>query len=130
MRQEARTIQSVKIRRGQGAAAPPRSEPRGRGGDEAAEAEGINEAGCNMCERITTPKILLSQRPTVGETGRQHCCPSLSARWQRLCRGSWLERAFWHVLMLRDGVFVNLGDLLDSDLLRGVGRYAVTRRYE
>ena len=57
VRQEAQIIQSVKIRRGQGSADPPTSEPRSRGGDEAAEAEGINEVGCNMCERITIPKF-------------------------------------------------------------------------
>ena len=128
MRQEAQTIQSVETRRGQGAAAPPRSEPCSRGGDETAEAKGINEVGCNMCERITTPKSRILQRLTFVAEGRQHCCASLSARWQRLCRGIWLERAFWHVLMLRDGVSVNLGDLLGSDLLGGVRRYAVTSR--
>ena len=71
-----------------------------------------------MCERITTPKSRIFQRLTFVAEGRQHRCASLSARWQRLCRGSWLERAFWHVLMLRDGVSVNLGDLFDSDLLK------------
>ena len=100
----------------QSLAAPPRSEPRGCGGDEAAEAEGIDEVGCNVSERITTPKYRSLQRPTGYGTGRQYRCPSLFARWWRLCRGSWLERAFWHVLMLRDGVSVNLGDLLGSDL--------------
>ena len=56
VRQEAQITQSVEIRRGQGSADPPRREPRSHGGDEMAEAEGINEVGCNESERITTPK--------------------------------------------------------------------------
>ena len=51
VRQEAQIIQSVEIRRGQGSADPPRREPRSHGGDEMAEAEGINEVGCNESER-------------------------------------------------------------------------------
>ena len=118
VRQEAQVIQSVRIRHGQGVAAPPRSEPCSRGGDEAAEAKGINEVGCNMCERSTTPKSSVLQRPTFLAEGRQHRCPSVSARWQRLCRGSWRRHASrWSVCELGRSVRFRLISVEEGGML-------------
>ena len=108
-RQEAQIIQSVRIRHGQGVAAPPRSEPCSRGGDEAAEAKGINEVGCNMCERITIPKY-------PHRRGRQSGRLEGNIAVHRYLRDGSGSVGIPGDNMFRDGVSVNLGDLLDSDL--------------
>ena len=72
-----------------------------------------------MCERITIPKCSRCRGRRSGELEGYIAV-------HRYLRDGSGSVGIAGDDMLRDGVSVNLGDLLGSDLLRGVGRYAVT----